>query len=450
MKKVRAVLKLPFLVAAVLCCLLIGCVTQQQYRTDRKPAAYDPTSTNVSRAMVEVSSNYSIGYVEFDDQGWLYGAPPRQPSEIDTVLNWIKAEGDTNGLLIVVFVHGWKNNAAGNDTNVVSFHAVLDELGAIEREANHRRGAHKARRVVGLYVGWRGLSSDLEPFKELSFWNRKDAAEVVGHGAVIELLSRLEDLRNQINRQYASDVESGGRARSKLLILGHSFGGDVVYSATAPVLIDRMAQNVDTNGVRQAPKTLGDLVVLLNPAFEAARFQPLQNLAATKAQAPDTNYWFPPGTNCTLAIFTSTADWATGLAFPIGRSLSTALTTYVNKRQARENITAVGHFEPLITHTLKIRDPNAAVTKDTLTSGVINNSARTSAFMTNAGPYTNQLVFDFLRCRLAPTPHCVPNDPVFNVAVDPALIPDHDTIFQANFVHFLVQFLFEFSASGEK
>src|SRR5208283_2373172 len=144
-----------------------------------------------------------------------------------------------------------------------------NELGGMERWLSKKQD-RPARRIVGVYVGWRGLSATLEPFEELSFWDRKSTAEQVGHGSVIELLSGLEALRTQSNLRYGNEITNHQRMNTKLIIVGHSFGGDIVYSAAAPILTERMVENYDAAGNSQTPRSLGDLVILINPAFEAA------------------------------------------------------------------------------------------------------------------------------------------------------------------------------------
>jgi len=452
MKIARSVRKPAFFTGVLCCGLFVGCVSEQQYRTQSQPAEYNPQATKTSQAIIEVAPNYTLGFVEFDDQGWMYGSEDNSKrQQIDTVLDRFSAEGETNGLLVVTFVHGWKHNANGNDANVLMFHHVLKELGIME-EVLSKKQHHPPRRVVGLYVGWHGLSEDIEPFEELSFWDRKNTAEVVGHGAAIQLLSQLEALRNQINRKFESDIASQQRMTTKLMIIGHSFGGDIVFSAVSPVLTERMVENYDGTGVAQSPKTLGDLVVLINPAFEAARFETLERLAATKS--------FPPGTNCTLAVFTSTADWATGLAFPIGREVSTVFESYVNRQQAKANVIAVGHYAPYISYELKMLDKNAKsktmlVTTNEATpsdsaDSVLSLRDKIRRFSTQRFVSTNELTYNFTHCQLVPTTNCVHNDPVFNVAVAPAIIPNHDDIDRGVFIRFLAEFLFVFSSGGDK
>ena len=439
------------LMMAALCMLIASCVSGRQYRTNPKVLQFNPRADKDSCAILEVAPLYTVGYVELDDQGWLYGGSGRDARiQLDAVTNQFNAEGETNGLLIVTFVHGWKHNASGKDSYVAMFHKILSELGKMEQVLSTKQ-KHPPRRVVGLYIGWRGLSENVPPFEDLSFWGRKNAAEMVGHGAVIEVLAEMEALRNQINQRFHDDIAKQTRMATELIILGHSFGGDVVFSAAAPVLTERMVENRDQTGNPQPPKSLGDLVVLINPAFEAARFETLNRLATTKA--------FPLSTNCTLAVFTSTADWATGLAFPIGRSVSTVFDEYENGRQRQANLTAVGHYRPYLNYELKPVNKNIKSAEVTAASNDVPPSAIADSILSirskileRKGRFltTNDLAYTFTRCQLLPTTNCVPNDPVFNVAVDPAIIPDHDTIDRWVFIRFLIEFMFAFSSNGER
>src|SRR5208282_2704500 len=98
---------------------------------------------------IEVSTYFTVGYVEFDDQGWLYGTNRfKTRMQIDTVINDFSEELKTNGLLIVTFVHGWKHNASSADSNVVMLHKVLNELGGMERWLSKKQD-RPARRIVG-------------------------------------------------------------------------------------------------------------------------------------------------------------------------------------------------------------------------------------------------------------------------------------------------------------
>lgn len=428
--------------------ILTGCVAEKQYRTDPTPGAYDPALRNSASNIIEIAQNYTLGYVEFDDQGWLYDRKNR--TQIDAVKARFAEEARTNGLLMIAFAHGWKHNAGGGDSNVVMFHRLLERQGLLERKLSAKE--HRpARRVVGVYIGWRGLSQNIPYLVNLTFWDRKNTAEQVGHGAVVELLSELEALKNRSNQAYKDEIRQGSRKSTKLIIVGHSFGGDIIYSATAPILTQRMVQNYDSDGSPQPPRSLGNLVILINPAFEAARFETLQRLATTKD--------FPAETNCTLAVFTSTGDDATGVAFPFGRRFSTFFNKYRSVAQRRADITAVGHYEPFITYNLKVLSKEEKPKKPVLesTDKVMEESADKVAALKSQlantaktpSPTASDLTYDFTHCRLQPTTNCLRNNPVFNVAVEPAIIPDHNKIDQPVFIRFLSEFLAAFASSDD-
>lgn len=433
--------------------LTAGCTAVKEYRTGTQPVYYDHYNQTNSQAgagltnIIEVATNYTLGFVEFDDQGWLYGSrnTPGQP-QIDIVTKRVSQELQTNALLLVVFIHGWKHNARWDDSYVAMFHNVLQKLGDIELQKQQE--GELSRRVFGVFVGWRGLSMTTPALYDLSFFGRKSAAERVGHGSVIQLLSDLEALRDQSNLTNAAAIAANERASTKLITTGHSFGGDVLYCATSPVLTERMEENYDSQGNQQPPNSLGDLVVLINPAFEAARFETLQRLGA--AINPSLR-----NTNCTLAVFTSTGDSATGFWFPLGREVSTVFQKYADRHAERAaNITAVGHYTPFINYDLKPmkQEPGEKIaeahvrtkTEDYLsTIKAVKEQMRTNWLK-------GDLPYDFTNsnCRLIPT-NVVAGDPVFNVRVSPAIIPDHDTIDTTNFQAFLVDFFSTFAHSGK-
>ncbi len=57
------------------------------------------------------------------------------------------------------------------------------------------------------------------------------------------------------------------------------------------------------------------------------------------------------------------------------------------------------------------------------------------------------MAYSFGQSKLIPTANCVPTSPVFNVAVDPKMIPDHGTVIDRKiFIEFLNEFLSMFSS----
>src|SRR4030095_5517662 len=89
------------------------------------------------------------------------------------------------------------------------------------------------------------------------------------------------------------------------------------------------------------------MVVLVNPAFEAARFQVLLD-AVQRDPSPERVKTWP----LNLAVFTPEADGATKTAFPFGRTMGTLFQSHQSRDEKRANRTAVGHYGPMLTHTL--------------------------------------------------------------------------------------------------
>ena len=148
------------------CSLLAACTGVRPYRTTSDSVRYDTYShylkTNQAETanIIERGTNYSMGFVEFDDQGWFYNSNRTGGRwQIDVVMDEVRSEIKTNPLLIVVFVHGWKHNAKYDDENVKAFHGVLQQLGKLERQRSIENQKTVMRHVFGVYVDWRELSA---------------------------------------------------------------------------------------------------------------------------------------------------------------------------------------------------------------------------------------------------------------------------------------------------
>jgi pimeloyl-ACP methyl ester carboxylesterase len=203
-----------------------------------------------------------------------------------------------------VFVHGWEHNARACDPNLLAIDTVLKQTADAEAAV----GAN--RPVIGIFVGWRGLSFYAGWLTNFTFWNRKTAALRVAPGSVRELFARLRRFRQ------SRDTDS------TLVIVGHSFGGLVVFSALAQPLV-KLAL---LSGPEHVVPFFANLVLLVNPAFEAARYLPVFSLVQHKHFAKQ-----PP----LMISITASNDQATGIAFPIGAwseaFLSMAATRSKNK-----------------------------------------------------------------------------------------------------------------------
>lgn len=316
----------------VICGAGSGCAPHMQYRTQLTTCSTVDDPRACADYFIEESGDYSLGFVEFDDQGWFWDR-----EQMDRLIDRLSFEVSRRDVLMVVFAHGWKHNAEACDTNVSCFRESLRRVHALEVRAAAAEN-RVARKIFGIYLGWRGLSMKGEWLTNLTFWDRKNTAHQVGSAAVTELLVRLNSIR-YIRRNVTAEQKP---SPTQLIIVGHSFGGAVIYSAVSQLLIDRF---IDYRGEGVPPEPFGDLVILINPAFEAKRYETLHQMALRRT--------YLPGQAPILAIITSEGDDATGTFFPIGRRLSTAFEKQRDADEAQANRSAVGHFARYRTHTLK-------------------------------------------------------------------------------------------------
>jgi pimeloyl-ACP methyl ester carboxylesterase len=442
-------LSLPGLLVTSLALFVSGCTSLKQYRTNYIANDIAANPANAQSCTLEVTTNYVLGIVECDDQGWLWDV-----RQMKTVVDrMIEEDGRTN-LIMLVFVHGWKHNASFDDDNVKMFRTNLTELAEMERRLNPR-----PRRVAGVYVGWRGLSSKAWLLKELTFWDRKNTAQEVGRGGVTRLFGALEDLRNNSRGEFHHDRR---QAPTQLIIVGHSFGGALTYSALAPLLVERAVQSDPVTHTQGAVRGFGDLVVLINPAFEAARFQVLYNLTTNRP-----TYFTNQSVN--LAIFTSKTDDATKVAFPIGRWFSTFWEKHRDAGQKRANRTAVGHFGSFTTHdlvpftNLNVRVASSIPLKRKANPRVQSRQYKGQETIQDSVEQVNRLKgqirrhqqttvkempdrsYEFSAAKLIPRQANVLHMPLMNVSVDRSIIPNHGDIDTQAFLTFLREFVAAFT-----
>jgi hypothetical protein len=244
---------------------------------------------------------YELAVVEFDDQGRCYDRG--QMDGVAKRLNALAPDDAQQGqdAILIAFVHGWQHDARSDDDNLAAFRTLLDKT--VEYEKSATAPGAKPRPVLGVFVGWRGLS-DFGPgsvVQDATFWARQAAGQRVAVGSVRELFGRLRHYRNRRR-------DAGGNPL--LVIVGHSFGGMIVYSALAQSLIQ--AASTPAGAVTSE---FADLVLLVNPAIEGARYIPIYDLVTSTA--------FKARTTTQLPVFICAQadnDQPVGLVFPLGNA----------------------------------------------------------------------------------------------------------------------------------
>lgn len=289
----------------------------------------------IRRHDLERFGDVTLGVIEFDDQGWYW-----RQEQAERVLGYVKQAAESDAT-IVVYVHGWQHNADTMDPNLVAFRRVLSLLA--------RRGnGGKGQPVFGLYVGWRGQVLT-PPLSFLTFWNRGGAAARIAHGAAIDLFAKI--------RTIYLDARAKGHD-PHLITVGHSFGALIVYESVSGFLLTNIMEHSTLGYSLEhlvSPVTgYGDLVVLVNPAFEAAIYE---RFAAMRYDY----YYFDRAQKPLMLVVSSVGDTATHRWFPIGRRVAVASQAARSREERAAMTTALGNFEPYVTHLLRRCDDEGIV-----------------------------------------------------------------------------------------
>ncbi len=293
--------------------ILNGCVRNEPWRTataERREIVYTPDfnpdkcepDDPCAKALVEVFEDesgdklFEINYIEFTERGNVFDTE-RTHFVLDRIENYATS---TDGVITIVFIHGWKNNASTRNENVQAFR---NRLKRFAKSNQFIQGRH----VVGVFIGWRGTSVSLPLIKELSFWDRKAVAEKIGKGGVTDILLDLEsyDSKQRMN---------------VLVVVGHSFGGAILLSAYSELILDRVKSLAKHNGTLPAGTSVADALVLINPAIEANEM-----LRVKEAIIKHQKNWNGSTPNL-MRVLSTKADKATHRLFPLGQLLGTVVT----------------------------------------------------------------------------------------------------------------------------
>ena len=436
------------LIVLSLSALLGACAHNEIYRGELSNCISDSLDNCEDYAVTQYFSNtdkeFHLGFIEFDDQGQL-----RDREQMNVVLDTYSQISGSDDVTVIVFVHGWQHSAAPGDSNVESFKQLLAEVSHNETLAS-QQDKRAERKVLGVYIGWRGASLVLPIVKQTTFWERKATAERIGlQGGVSEVLLKLHEIVHVKDAIETSNPESHN---SRMVIMGHSFGGAVVYTALQQHI---MAASFFDSRRPKEPQVnaegFGDLIVLMNPAFEALRFSTIFDMSQEncsrnwKDQIPR------------LVVLTSEADKATRYIFPPSRGLSVLFESHkdLNRQictkdgkakltisESEADRTTIGHFKPYQTHTLTPLQDKKIRKSD------FNFRSLKTAWLDQG--FGSQLDFEGVSLTHLGRTH--PLNPFLNIYVDGSLIKNHGDIWGEEvigFLHDLIIMSFPFSVTSE-
>lgn len=299
---------------------LVGCASNSAYRNDTSGVCslgdeHCSSSLELSGESLH-DSEVALAFVEINDQGVL-----RERPQLNRIVDLIRLRGEEKPQTVLMFVHGWHNNAKANNGNVEQMRQTLAAYAS----------ANPGIAVTGVYVGWRGTAWGFSNL--FSFWSRKEVSIEVGTGALIDVVSSVERASKQVDALMVS--------------VGHSFGGSALFNATKSLLLSRLDSPPATDAQVPFPAhaAVGDLVLVLNPAFEALQYWPLH--AAVRSRISErveagqaiASTW-PPR----LLIYQSQDDSATRIAFPAARFFPLIFETHASDSESRDSDVVLGEF----------------------------------------------------------------------------------------------------------
>ena len=417
---------------------VVGCTDNTAWRPDSPMACpgdgCDRTFIEHNEARDPDHQAFDLAYVEFTERGNLF-----DHARMEQVVEYVRERAASpDGVLAVVFVHGWKHNAAAGDTNIESFRGLL-EKGAMATTSK--------RRVVGIYVGWRGLSVTPPVIEEISYWERKAAAEQVGRRDVTKLLLELE----------RAVIDDDAPNKNLYLVVGHSFGAAIVLSALNEVLLERIVAAAPAKDCDAAAKPdcacvetrpFGHGVVLLNPAIEANEAFQLKQAEGQRC--------FGANQARLMHVISSDADDATNKYFRVGQWIDmlnwreTKLDRVVNGQPVRfsesdlDTIT-VGNYPPFQTGQLcdsqiapENRRPECRLDDGRPKRCVITGTDRRWYYITYV--HNEDCVPADDRAQHIPV---ASHEPVAFIQTDQGFIKDHNDIFRPGVVAYLAAIVSE-------
>jgi hypothetical protein len=281
---------------------------------------------------------YFLGFVEFKENGEPYvlmmgneELDPTQPviSQTDALLTHLKkqtAGGHSN--YVIAFIHGWRHDARIGDLNVADLRLYAAYLAWFLKQRCATEDRYCNTTVTAVYIGWRGGRLDETRLKERfgasvdnwltgllaapTLFDRKPVSEQIGP-SVLSLL-RL------ISETIGDSDNPGVKSDSRLVVFAHSLGGDLLISALNKTLLTLIREQLPNTRVKLP---IGNMIVLLNPASEAANWTSLQSavrerMSDLRAQRrsccleQDKDTVFPANQPPIILSLTSARTWPAG------------------------------------------------------------------------------------------------------------------------------------------
>ncbi|PIE13020.1 MAG: hypothetical protein CSA70_07080 [Rhodobacterales bacterium] len=265
------------------------------------------------------SDQYHLAYVEMNDAGVLDvkasggGGQGGQKGtfQLDQLLSHLDAnrrQGVQN--YVIVYVHGWRHDAAIRDGDALKFRRMLGYTRAALNTRCVEQGRYCNAALTGVFLSWQGRvvdegASDANTGQGMNtgfgaaaalatFENRwHKSCELGGsaHHCNAARPGRVAPVARVLRRvQGKLSLKPGDATRDKMMVVGHSMGGNMLATMLEPEAVKAVQRRrTTTQKRREMGPLLGDLVVLLNPAARARTWTSIQAAERKEAGLQNTN-----------------------------------------------------------------------------------------------------------------------------------------------------------------
>lgn len=402
-------------IAVVLGCLaLSGCLVPNEAHRKGLKAVIDVPRSGAPKddPNCDATKQPCLAFIEFDEMGEFHDpGGVGAPSQLDRALELIKRTREKNPKLVVItFLHGWKNNSADRKDNSGNVYAFEQTLKSIAVESGYCPSETNCPNpVVGVYLSWRGdLISKYWPVsRQLSYFNRESTAIRIPGASMTSAIS-------EITRETRK-VED-----ATLIMVGHSFGALVLERALSQPMADYI--------LRKEVENPADLIVFVNSAAAANEAKQMLDLLKKEAL----HYEIRGENRPVWLSISSVGDSATRAFLPIGHGpgfLGRKMTGswrdddppygYQGPKVSQSSyyLSTAAHMELLQSHRIVgcAEDGDAVVGEIKLTGGPC--------------------------FKVVPKPGRWNDTPYWVMQMPVAIVPDHSTIFNLKFIQLLKAFL---------
>lgn len=316
--------------------------------------------------------DYRLHFIEMSDDNKTFG-----PGQIEALEAALSRDGQK---VVIIYVHGWRNNASWGNNDVRRFRIVLTYFRSFLNVRCIETNRYCDSDLIGVFAGWRGASLQEGPQEETAgglkpprighllaaptLFGRKAQSESLAETLLAELIDRMESKLELDRENIFAD---------RLLLTGHSLGGNMLIThlgkrAESALVVYKRDRKP---GMTLSPIS-GDLAVIFNPASEAWKWNNIQRKERQMAgfTLDDQNplsfrrgdshekaavawrHLYPETQRPVLVSFTATKGWpgnedsADGAMFDAATGVAFKFYALARLQLNRESRTTIGHFLP--------------------------------------------------------------------------------------------------------